>query len=202
MSTERELDEILAEIGREHRAIGAPNKLEAVLCAAASGNKRATATSGTRLAWAWAAVLLVAALVGAGVLWQTRMSHRSQMQQARSEPKPQQDVASTQASTINRDTQGVPIKAAQVRNAERKPARTREAAFHRKTWNSLDEFVPLPASEGLPTAAELRVVRMKLRGSDLQQYGLQTPADAAARTMLAEFVVGEDGLPRAIRILR
>jgi hypothetical protein len=46
------------------------------------------------------------------------------------------------------------------------------------------------------------VVRIKLRGSDLQQYGLQTPADAAGQTMLAEFVVGEDGLPRAIRIVR
>jgi hypothetical protein len=46
------------------------------------------------------------------------------------------------------------------------------------------------------------VVRIKLRGSDLQQYGLEAPADAAARAMLAEFVVGEDGLPRAIRIVR
>jgi hypothetical protein len=70
------------------------------------------------------------------------------------------------------------------------------------TWSSLDEFVPLPVSEGLPPAAELSVVRIRLRGSDLQQYGLETPADAVAQTMLAEFVVGEDGLPRAIRIVR
>ena len=32
--------------------------------------------------------------------------------------------------------------------------------------------------------------------------GLEAPADAAAQTMLAEFVIGEDGLPRAIRIVR
>jgi hypothetical protein len=62
--------------------------------------------------------------------------------------------------------------------------------------------VPLPVSEGLPPAAELSVVRIRLRGSDLQQYGLETPADAVAQTMLAEFVVGEDGLPRAIRIVQ
>ena len=68
--------------------------------------------------------------------------------------------------------------------------------------NSLDAFVPLPVSEGLPTAAELRIVRIRLRGSDLQQYGLQAPADVPAQTMLAEFAVGEDGLPRAIRIVR
>ena len=62
--------------------------------------------------------------------------------------------------------------------------------------------MPLPVSEGLPPAAELSVVRIKLRGSDLQQYGLEAPPDAVAQTMLAEFVVGEDGLPRAIRIVR
>ena len=31
MTTDRELDEILAEIGREHRAIEAPQRLQAVL---------------------------------------------------------------------------------------------------------------------------------------------------------------------------
>jgi hypothetical protein len=77
-----------------------------------------------------------------------------------------------------------------------------EASTNRATGNSLDEFVLLPASEGLPPAAELSVVRIKLRGSDLGQYGLEAPADAVGQTMLAEFVVGEDGLPRAIRIIR
>jgi hypothetical protein len=66
----------------------------------------------------------------------------------------------------------------------------------------LDEFVALPVSEGLAPAAELSVVRVELRGSELQQYGLQAPADGSARNLLAEFVVGEDGLPRAIRIVR
>jgi hypothetical protein len=68
-------------------------------------------------------------------------------------------------------------------------------------WSSLDEFVALPVSEGLRPAAEMSVVRIKLKGSDLQQYGLDAPADAVAKTLLAEFVVGEDGLPRAIRIV-
>jgi len=57
-------------------------------------------------------------------------------------------------------------------------------------------------SEGLPAASALSIVRMRLRGSDLQQYGLEAPADGLAHTMLAEFAVGEDGLPRAIRIVR
>jgi hypothetical protein len=66
----------------------------------------------------------------------------------------------------------------------------------------LDEFVALPVSEGLPAATELSVVRVRVRGSELRQYGLEAPPDAGAQTLLAEFAVGEDGLPRAIRIVR
>jgi hypothetical protein len=91
---------------------------------------------------------------------------------------------------------------ARARKASAGRPRLQEASTKQATANSLDEFVPLPASEGLPPAAELSVVRIKLRGSDLQQYGLDAPPDAVARTMLAEFAVGEDGLPRAIRIVR
>jgi len=48
----------------------------------------------------------------------------------------------------------------------------------------------------------LSVVRVRVRGSELRQYGLEAPPDAGAQTLLAEFAVGEDGLPRAIRIVR
>ena len=202
MSTDREVNEILAEIGREHRAINAPERLQPVLCAAVAERKRPQTTSGAQRAWAWAvAVILLAAIVGVSVLWQTRISHRAQAQQAGSMPKARQSAAPTQAST-SEEIQRVPLKTAQLHSTARKHAAIREASSRQRASNSLDEFVPLPVSEGLPTSAELRVVRMKLRGSDLQQYGLQTPVDAAGQTMLAEFAVGEDGLPRAIRILR
>jgi hypothetical protein len=66
---------------------------------------------------------------------------------------------------------------------------------------SLADFIPLPASEGLPQAYALSLVRMRIEQSSLQQYGLEVPAENASRTLLAEFAVGEDGLPRAIRII-
>jgi hypothetical protein len=66
---------------------------------------------------------------------------------------------------------------------------------------TLADFVPLPASEGLPSASEISLVRMQIKGSALQQYGLEIPVEAAPRTVLAEFAVGQDGLPRAIRII-
>jgi len=33
-------------------------------------------------------------------------------------------------------------------------------------------------------------------------FAAEAPPDAGAQTLLAEFAVGEDGLPRAIRIVR
>ena len=203
MTTDRELDEVLAEIGREHRATGAPDSLERVLCAAAGSRKDSIRMRGVRFAWAWAAaVVLLAAVATTGIIWQTRRSHPPQDQQARSVPVPEvrhEPMLSSSRSGLR----SVPPKSVHIRETVKARVPLRDSSPPEvPARSSLDEFVPLPASEGLPTAAELSIVRMKLRGSDLQQYGLQAPADALAQTMLAEFAVGEDGLPRAIRIVR
>lgn len=202
MTTDRELDEILAEIGRGHRAIGAPDKLEPLLRAVAGSRTHASATPKLRFAWSWAVVMiLLAAVATAAVIWQTRRNHQPQSQQVRSVPAPQLRPEPMHPSPRVRVRQSVRTKSAR-RRAGTERASLRDSKPPLATWNSLDEFVALPVSEGLPPAAELSVVRVKLRGSDLQQYGLQAPPDAVAQAMLAEFVVGEDGLPRAIRIVR
>ena len=199
MTTDRELNEILAEIGREHRTIGAPEKLEPLLRAAA-GSRKSAATPAFK--WAWAAAFIVlAAVATAALLWQARKSAPSQNQQAHSVPVPQVGSASKNPPAPVAQRPSLPPKSAQPRRPRANRGH-RDAPPQQPTWNALDEFVPLPVSEGLPPAAELSVVRVKLRGSDLQQYGLQAPADSVAQAMLAEFVVGEDGLPRAIRIVR
>ena len=112
---------------------------------------------------------------------------------------PQQPLASTPIIASNHAAATAPAR--ERRTGTYRPG-FHKASTNRATGNSLDEFVPLPVSEGLPPAAEFSVVRIKLRGGDLRQYGLEAPADAVAQIMLAEFVVGEDGLPRAIRIVR
>ena len=202
MTTERELDEVLAELGREHRAIDAPDSLERVLRAAV-GKKNSGGTPRLRFTWAWAAAaMLVAAVATTWVIWHTRGSHESRIRQAQAVPLSHVGHEPMLPSPQTERRQSVQSKPAHVREAGTARAGLRDSSPKQATWNSLDEFVPLPASEGLPVAAELSVVRIKLRGSDLQQYGLETPADAVAQTMLAEFVVGEDGLPRAIRIVR
>lgn len=204
MTTDRELDEILAEIGREHRAIGAPQTLEAALHAEAGRRKALIGARKLRLGWVSAvAAILLAAIATSGAIWQLRNAPRHQDHKVRSASAPQamaeQPLATAQIGERNHPAGTASVRA---RRAGADRTRSHEGGTDRATGNSLDEFVPLPVSEGLPPAAELSVVRIKVRGSDLRQYGLEAPADAVAQAMLAEFVVGEDGLPRAIRIVR
>jgi hypothetical protein len=206
VTTNRDLDEILAEIGREHRTIGAPERLEAVLFAAAGKKKKAFAVRSSGFTWNWAAVaILIAAIATAGTIWQIRKRPQPKNQHVQSAPVPQ--VRAAHPSTPVTEKKSVTAKSTRAGRNSAERLRTDRASLRvpsqkPRGWNSLDEFVALPVSEGLAPAADLSVVRVKLRGSDLQQYGLEAPADAAARTMLAEFVIGEDGLPRAIRIVR
>ena len=201
MTTNRELDEILAEIGREHRAMGAPERLEPMLFAAAG--KRKALSAGLGFTWSWAAVaILIVAAATAGTIWQVRKRLQPKHEQVQSAPVPQVRVEAAVPSTSVSEKQSITATSTRAASAA-KDRVSQHGSFGKQTnWNPLDEFVPLPVSEGLAPAADLSVVRIKLRGSDLQQYGLETPADAAAKTMLAEFVVGEDGLPRAIRIVQ
>ena len=206
--TDKQLDEVLEELGREHRAIDAPDSLQRVLYAAAESRKSAVGKPRMQFPWGWAAVaVLLAVVTVAGAVWrslQTRPLHTEQTQtkQAHSQPAPKVSPGPLHSSPVIA-RQSVEPKTEPVREAvkARGPLRYSSPPYA-PTRSSLDAFVPLPASEGLPIAAELSIVRIRLRGSDLQQYGLQTPADALAQTMLAEFAVGEDGLPRAIRIVR
>jgi hypothetical protein len=201
--TDKQLDEVLEELGREHRAIGAPDSLQRVLYAAAESRKAGIGKPRMQFPWAWAAVAILLAVVAvAGVVWRSLQTHLPQTQQAHSLPAPQVSPEPLHSSPVT-TRQGVGSKAEPIREVVKARAPLRHSApLEAQTSSSLDVFVPLPVSEGLPTATELSIVRIRLRGSDLQQYGLQTPADAVAQTMLAEFAVGEDGLPRAIRIVR
>ena len=203
MTINSELDEILAEVGREHRAIAAPERLEPMLFAAADSKKRAFAVGQLGFAWNWAAVaILIVAVATVGTIWQIRKRPQPKNQQAQSAPVPQVRTGTALPFTSVTTKRSATAKSMRAGRSRTDRASQPDSPQNQPSWNSLDEFVPLPVSEGLAPAADLSVVRIKLRGSDLQQYGLEAPADAAAQTMLAEFVVGEDGLPRAIRIVR
>jgi hypothetical protein len=203
MTVNRGLDGILAEIGREHRAVGAPERLEPLLFAAAGNRRKASAGASIGFTWNWAAVAIAIVVVAAaGIVWQIRNRPQPKIEKVQSAPAAQVRAEAALPSTPVTKKSSVTAKSTRAGRGETNRASQGELSQREPSWNSLDEFVPLPVSEGLAPAADVSVVRIKLRGSDLQQYGLEAPADAAAQIMLAEFVVGEDGLPRAIRIVQ
>jgi hypothetical protein len=91
----------------------------------------------------------------------------------------------------------LPKRAATSRSRiQKRPAATSAHATER------DDFVPLP-SYGLRSQAEdLRIVRLQVNGRALRLVGAPVSGDFDERPVLADFVVGQDGTPYAVRLLR
>jgi len=67
---------------------------------------------------------------------------------------------------------------------------------------SAGDFVPLPDSLPLLPAEEGSVVRVRMRRGSLNAFGLQVNEERAADLIQVEFLVAEDGTPRAVRYVR
>jgi hypothetical protein len=65
-----------------------------------------------------------------------------------------------------------------------------------------DDFVPLPSYSLRSQAEDLRIVRLQVNGRDLRLVGAPVSGDMDERPVLADFVVGQDGTPYAVRLLR
>jgi hypothetical protein len=63
------------------------------------------------------------------------------------------------------------------------------------------EFVRIPSAIGLPELESGTVVRMELPLAALPEYGLDIAPDAARTSVEADVLVGQDGQPRAIRLI-
>ena len=63
------------------------------------------------------------------------------------------------------------------------------------------EFVRIPSAIGLPDMESGTVVRMELPLTALPEYGLDIAPDAARSSVEADVLVGQDGQPRAIRLV-
>ena len=61
-------------------------------------------------------------------------------------------------------------------------------------------FVPIPSAAGLPDFESGEIVRMGIEVTALPNYGLEIPSGAQA-TIQADFLVGQDGQARAIRLV-
>jgi hypothetical protein len=64
------------------------------------------------------------------------------------------------------------------------------------------EFVSVPGAAGLPPMESGTLVRMDLPVAELPSLGVTPPVGRAAATVTADLIVAQDGLPRAVRVVR
>jgi hypothetical protein len=62
-------------------------------------------------------------------------------------------------------------------------------------------FVPIPSAEGLPEFESGQIVRLGIPVTALPNYGVEIPPGSAAAVQ-ADLLVGQDGQPRAIRLVK
>jgi hypothetical protein len=194
------LDDVMAELRQEYRSMGAPAHLEVLLSAEAKRKGAGTQRIPLNRTWAWGlSSALVASLLLGAVAWELHRTRRPEGQKVQISPH----VAPSPLMQSKVSDLPAPKRQGDSSAVQHTPHRAvRDESLAAADLASIEDFVPLPASEGLPPASAISLVRMQIEQSALQQYGLEVPAEAAPRTLLAEFVVGEDGLPRAIRIVR
>jgi hypothetical protein len=145
MKRSDELNQVLAELRRQHRQTQAPPFLETRLRAAA----HSSAPGKMARHWAWA---IAASLVVGIVLWKTN------------QPSPE---------------------ARRIQPVE-----------------TVTEFIAVPGSETLPAPLETSILRVRVPKGELRQYGFDVPPPDAGEMVGADFVVGDDGLARAVRLVR
>lgn len=78
-----------------------------------------------------------------------------------------------------------------------RPARPRSSPEESDQWAS---FVALPGMASLPDLESGRVLRVEVPVSALPTYGLDIVPDALPAAIEADLLVGQDGMPRAIRL--
>jgi hypothetical protein len=63
-------------------------------------------------------------------------------------------------------------------------------------------FMPLDAYDPATAPSELEIVRLELTGADLRLVGAPVAEELSERRLLADIVVGTDGTPYAVRLVR
>ena len=80
--------------------------------------------------------------------------------------------------------------------------RIRTAAQRVGTVAHRDDFLPLPSYDLRTQTEDLRIVRLRLNGRSLRLLGAPISAEIDDRAVLADFVIGQDGTPYAVRLLQ
>ena len=83
----------------------------------------------------------------------------------------------------------------------RPPRRPRKPAADGPEPATMEGFVALPAAAGLPELESGRIIRIDLPVASLPAYGVEVIPDLRRPEVEADLLVGQDGQPRAIRLV-
>jgi hypothetical protein len=87
-------------------------------------------------------------------------------------------------------------------SATRKAGVRHAAANSHTAPPSADDFLPLRRLDPAVQAADMQIMRLELTGQALRQMGAPVSAEMDDRRLLADFVVGFDGTPYAVRLVQ
>jgi anti-sigma factor RsiW len=151
--------------------------------------------------WKLAAVaagilMLISAMA---IFWGSGSSHKPQREERAVLPTP--DASPTSPNQAEPPVGSDQVAVGQPKNL---PKRVRRQA----SVNSSDEaevvtrFFPLREGEDLTELDSLQLVRVELPGSALSEVGLPIDPETVKEPVIADVVLGQDGLARAIRFVR
>jgi hypothetical protein len=191
LSEAQSLTEALAALAAESAEAQAPPRVEANLLMAVRRRRQTPAVR-----WQpWAAAGIAAAVLFAAALVLPRWGGPSRTE-------PQQITANQPAPPASAAEPAIVPQPARPapRAAKKAPRQHAPYDLRRAVWAT--NFVPVPFSDGLMPYENAAVVRVQMPRSALASLGFPVSEDAAAQLINADLLIGQDGQPRAVRLIQ
>ena len=200
-----DLDAALTELRREYHETPVPASLEQRILQASDELHSASNTPVSRI-WMWTIGGALAAMLLIGLVWWQTGSTASHTSVQHDAAAPKVVPGSTLgAAKVDSEKATKSTHTFFAGNASPRPHTPKTHASEAEELRAEEtetSFIPLPGSEGLPIPSDPSIVRVRLIKGDLQHYGFEVSPAVVTEPIHADFYVGEDGLPRAIRLVR
>lgn len=144
--------------------------------------------------WRWAAAAVL--VLSAAVTWYPVEPTRIVPSDVSNETP--QDAASP--PTASREAVKPPPRVPVVSTPARPRRQARQMQSAVEATPQFADFLALPGASALPDFESGRIVRVQVPLTVLPAYGMDLVLDATPTSVEADFLVGQDGLPRAIRL--
>jgi hypothetical protein len=191
---EDRVQERLRELRESMSQMEAPEAIEAAVLAVFREHARPRPASRVRPVWRWAMAACVAALALLGA-WRITQVEPTRVAIA-DPPRPLAPKApAIDSSRPNRQDRKGGIVHARVRPApQRAPQRNEPDP-------DATAFVALPFAPPVAPSEDQQVVRVRLPRGAMRQFGVMVREDRVREPVQADFLLGQDGIARAVRLV-